>query len=102
MRSAKCEIGFISLALHSKGIVKCEISAYGTQLSLQANAIKNPLGSQLRAYRLAIKFPIGNALKYLSVRVLCYANKVKKLYFSNTTLSFRIPNSASLRSKPDE
>ena len=45
-------------------ITDTSLRAFGSQLSLQANAIKNPLGSQLRAYRLAIKFPFGNALKH--------------------------------------
>ena len=47
MRNAKCGIGFISLALHSQGIVKCEIKCLRHAIKFPfGNALKHPLGAQ--------------------------------------------------------
>ena len=77
--SAECEIGFISLALHSQGIVKYEIKCLRHAIKFASKRNKEPVGFTIKSlsarnkvpFRERIKAPVGRT----SFATLRYAQK---------------------------
>ena len=63
MRSAKCEIGFISLALHSQGIVKYEIKCLRHAIKFASKRNKEPVGFTIKSLSAHNKVPCRERIK---------------------------------------